>query len=67
MAGPIKRAFYVVEHTPGNAFTVVNGTRIAIGQRRIGPFDRLSDAADWLSGTMHPHATYVIEEVATPW
>lgn len=62
---------FIIEKTLGNAYTTykdVNGvsTQVTIGNTRIGPFDNIPQAADWLSSNSHNHASYFIEYQRKP-
>lgn len=64
------REYWIVESALGNAFTTFKSlygcTRVRLGPTRIGPFESVSAAADWLQKQHIPHASYVIEEVRKP-
>lgn len=64
-----KREIYIIQKTPGNAFTTYKSpdglsAQLPIGPDVIGPFDSIPEAADYLSRNAILHASY---EVWSKW
>jgi hypothetical protein len=66
------RKVWVIERQCGRSFTTYREPRIGtevrvdISSTRIGPFDSVSAAADWLSSNAVLHYSYEIQEEKSP-
>lgn len=64
-------SYYIVESTPGNAFTTFTRrdgeqVRVSLAACRIGPFPSIAAAADYLAKNGVLHASYKIETYVEP-